>query len=128
MRKVGAFFYVGPQAVPFLGFAIEEWLAEDFWVNRLHAEDREWVQITRGEAVENRKSFECEYRMIRADGRVVWVRDMMSVIHTKEAGTVLGGFMLDVTYRRYTRIRFVKAGILSNRSPAPRRSSFTCTT
>jgi PAS domain S-box-containing protein len=98
----GRFFYVGPQAVPFLGFAIEEWLTDDFWVNRLHPEDREWVRITRGEAVENRKSFECEYRMVRADGRIVWVRDMMSVIHSTEAETVLGGFMLDVTYRRYT--------------------------
>lgn len=100
--KTGRFFYVGPQAVPFLGFPIEDWLREGFWMERLHPEDREWVVITRAEAVENRKSFECEYRMLRADGRVVWVRDMLSVIPSAEAGAILGGFMLDVTYRRYT--------------------------
>ena len=100
--KTGRFFYVGPQAVPFLGFPIEDWLREGFWVERLHPEDREWVVITRAEAVENRKSFECEYRMLRSDGRVVWVRDMLSVIPSAEAGAILGGFMLDVTYRRYT--------------------------
>jgi len=100
--ETGRFFYVGPQAVPFLGFPLEDWLTEDFWLNRLHPEDREWVQITRAEAVENRKSFECEYRMVRADARVVWVRDIMSVIPSTTAGAVLGGFMLDVTYRRYT--------------------------
>lgn len=100
--KTGRFFYVGPQAVPFLGFSVEEWMQEGFWVNRLHPEDREWVVITRSEAVEKGKSFECEYRMLRADGRIVWVRDMLSVIPSAEAGLILGGFMLDVTYRRYT--------------------------
>ena len=43
--KTGRFFYVGPQAVPFLGFAIEEWMGENFWVDRLHPEDRERVAI-----------------------------------------------------------------------------------
>ncbi len=100
--KTGRFFYVGPQAVPFLGFPIADWMQEGFWVNRLHPEDREWVTITRSEAVEKGKSFECEYRMLRADGRVVWVRDMLSVIPSAEAGSILGGFMLDVTYRRFT--------------------------
>jgi PAS domain S-box-containing protein len=100
--KTGRFFYVGPQAVPFLGFPLEDWLSEDFWANHLHPEDREWVLITRGEAVEKRKNFECEYRMIHADGRTVWVRDIMSVIPSSEASAILGGFMLDVTYRRYT--------------------------
>ena len=100
--KTGRFFYVGPQAVPFLGYALEDWLQEGFWVDHLHPEDREWVMITRAEAVEKGKSFECEYRMLRADGRIVWVRDMLSVIPSAEAGLIVGGFMLDVTYRRYT--------------------------
>lgn len=100
--KTGRFFYVGPQAVPFLGFPLDEWMQEGFWANRLHPEDREWVTITRAEAMEKGKSFECEYRMLRADGRTVWVRDMLSVIPSGEAGMIVGGFMLDVTYRRYT--------------------------
>ena len=100
--KTGRFFYVGPQAVPFLGFPLEEWMQDGFWVNRLHPEDREWVMITRAEAMEKGKSFECEYRMLRADGRTVWVRDMLSVIPSSEGGLIAGGFMLDVTYRRYT--------------------------
>ena len=100
--KTGRFFYVGPQAVPFLGFPLEDWMREGFWIDRLHPEDREWVVITRSEAIENGKSFECEYRMVRSDDRIVWVRDMLSVIPTAESGSILGGFMLDVTYRRYT--------------------------
>jgi PAS domain S-box-containing protein len=100
--KTGRFFYVGPQAVLVLGFPLEEWMRENFWVDRLHPEDREWVLITRAEAIEKRKSFECEYRMLRSDDRIVWVRDMLSVIPSAEAGAILGGFMLDVTYRRYT--------------------------
>ena len=104
--RSGRFSYVGPQAVAFLGFPMEAWLEEGFWEGRLHPEDREWVKITRMEAVGRGKSFECEYRMVRMDGRTVWVRDMLSVIPSAGpvtgTGPVLGGFMLDVTYRRYT--------------------------
>ena len=98
----GRFFYVGPQAVKFLGFPLDEWMRENFWVSRLHPEDREWVVLTRSEAVERRKSFECEYRMIHAEGRIVWVRDIMSVITSGESGSILGGFLVDVTFGRYT--------------------------
>ncbi len=95
------FRYVGPQAAEFLGFPIEEWRDENFWRSRIHPQDLEWVEVVHAEALEKSNSFESEYRMIRADGRIIWVRDMMRVM-SSSAGRVLGGFMLDVSYRRET--------------------------
>jgi len=102
------FTYVGPQAASFLGFPIDEWSKEDFWRDHIHPEDREWVEVVQSEALEKAASFESEYRMVRADGREIWVRDMMRAISTP-AGRILGGFMLDVTYRRATEASLQKS-------------------
>jgi PAS domain S-box-containing protein len=102
------FTYVGPQAISFLGFSIDEWAVEGFWRNRIHPEDREWVDVVQSEALEKGDSFESEYRIVRADGRVIWIRDMMRVI-SSNTGRILGGFMLDVTYRRATEASLQKS-------------------
>jgi len=102
------FTYVGPQAVSFLGFSIDEWPKDGFWRARVHPDDLEWVEVVQSEAMEKGDSFESEYRMIRADGRVIWVRDMMRAI-SSNAGSFLAGFMLDVTYRRATEASLQKS-------------------
>jgi PAS domain S-box-containing protein len=102
------FTYVGPQAISFLGFSIDEWSKEGFWSKRIHPEDRDWVEVVQSEALEKGDSFESEYRVVRADGRVIWIRDMTRVI-TSNAGRILGGFMLDVTYRRATEASLQKS-------------------
>lgn len=94
------FTYVGPQAFLLLGHPLESWLEGGFWENVVHPDDQGWVKVVRGEALEKRENFECEYRMIRADGRVVRVREIVSVLSSEESGSVLGGFFFDVTQRR----------------------------
>ncbi|MDB6149785.1 MAG: putative Sensor histidine kinase [Chthoniobacter sp.] len=96
----GRFTYVGPQAERFLGLSTDEWLEPGFWDRRVHPEDREWVSIVRGEAIHKGQSFECEYRMIRKDEQVVWTREIVSLLPTGTGYGTLGGFMLDVSYRR----------------------------
>ena len=46
------------------------------------------------------KPFEFEYRMIGADGRVVWLKDMVSVIVENDRPVILRGLMVDVTARK----------------------------
>ena len=121
------FTYVGPQAVSFLGFSMNEWSKEGFWRARIHPEDRDWVEVVQSEALEKGASFESEYRMIRADGRVIWIRDMMRVISTN-AGRILGGFMLDVTYRRATEASLQKSQYSSSSSLTRLQSSCISTT
>jgi len=98
--ETGAFTYVGPQAEKFLGVPVEEWLQPGFWARKVHPEDRGWVSIVRSEAVDKRQPLECEYRMIRADQRVVWAREIVSVLSEVQDAHTIGGFILDVSYRR----------------------------
>ena len=71
-----------------------------FWEMVVHPDDQGWVKVVRGEALEKRENFECEYRMIRVDGRVVRVREIVSVLSSEENGSSVGGFFFDVTQRR----------------------------
>lgn len=98
--ETGVFTYVGPQAADFLGYPTESWLEPDFWSRAVHEEDRKWVSIVRCEAITKRQRFECEYRLVRADGQIVWIREIVSVLPGEDGSPALGGFILDVTYRR----------------------------
>jgi PAS domain S-box-containing protein len=94
------FTYVGPQAPDALGYAVEDWYRPDFWVDHLHPDDRE-------AAVEYRRrhgimalDYEFEYRMISADGRLVWFQDIVHVIRDEAGPLTLRGFLIDITSRK----------------------------
>ncbi|MBN3879972.1 MULTISPECIES: PAS domain-containing hybrid sensor histidine kinase/response regulator [unclassified Nostoc] len=95
--KTWRFIYVGPQAVDLLNYPIAEWYEENFWVNHLHPDDKKNSVRFCQEATARCENHELEYRMLAADGRVVWLRDIVSVV--EEAGTaiMLRGFMFDIT-------------------------------
>ncbi len=91
------FTYVGPQAVRILGYPAEEWLEDGFWVDHIHPEDRERAVKYCLEASSQKQDFEFEYRMLAADGRVVWMRDIVTVVPGVGGSSKLRGFMLDIT-------------------------------
>ncbi|MEH1827070.1 MAG: PAS domain S-box protein [Nostoc sp.] len=95
--KTWRFTYVGPQAVDLLNYAIAEWYEENFWVNHLHPHDKQKSVCFRQEATARCENHELEYRMLAADGRVIWLRDIVSVIEEAGTPTMLRGFMFDIT-------------------------------
>ncbi|MFI5054343.1 MAG: PAS domain-containing protein, partial [Acidimicrobiia bacterium] len=66
--------YISPQIEALLGYPRERFMDDpDFWFSIVHAQDRERVE-TAGSAITQRGvPFDLEYRMIAADGSVVWV-------------------------------------------------------
>ncbi|MEH2052220.1 PAS domain S-box protein [Nostoc sp.] len=95
--KTWRFTYVGPQAVDLLNYAIAEWYKENFWVNHLHPHDKQKSVCFRQEAAARCENHELEYRMLAADGRVIWLRDIVSVVEEAGTPTMLRGFMFDIT-------------------------------
>jgi PAS domain S-box-containing protein len=94
------FTYIGPQAVGLLGYPVEAWYEAGFWSDHLHPEDRDQAihfcqtETRRGE------DHEFEYRMITADGGVVWIRDSVNVVNSPGGPVALRGFMFDITERK----------------------------
>lgn len=91
--------YVGPQADDLLGLPIERWTAEDFWSTVVPPDDQATMLEVRRNTAEARGRHEVDYRLERADGRVVWVAEVLGFVETDEGG-VLRGFLWDVTGRK----------------------------
>lgn len=96
------FTFVSQQAERFLGYPVEQWLTEPgFWSSHIHPDDREWAVGFCKRAVEERKDHAFEYRMVAADGHLVWLSDVARVI-TDATGNVsqLRGVMVNITEQR----------------------------
>jgi PAS domain S-box-containing protein len=75
------FSFVSQRAQTVLGFPTERWLAEaDFFSTRIHPEDRAKVVATCRAALARGEDHELEYRALRNNGNVVWLRDIVHVV------------------------------------------------
>jgi len=93
--------YVGPQASTILGFPAQDWYCENFWEDHLHPDDSEWVVRTCRENSYHQRNFSLEYRMLGADGRIVWVQDLVTVlVDEADRPKLLQGLMVNVTERK----------------------------
>lgn len=74
------FTFVNEQAERILGYPARLWLDDpEFWPNHLHPQDRAAAVQLRATAASRGGIHEFEYRMIAADRRVVWLREMVAV-------------------------------------------------
>ena len=89
--------YVSEQAERLLGYPVADWMRPNFWQSRLHPDDRQWAVEACRCAVNEHRNHSFEYRVIAADGRTVWVRDVTSVLIAAGVPTKLCGIMLDIT-------------------------------
>ncbi|HKS37991.1 MAG TPA: PAS domain S-box protein [Verrucomicrobiae bacterium] len=95
------FNFVSSQAERILGYPVEQWLREDgFWANHIHPDDRDTAVNFCVGATARREDHQFEYRMIAADGRVVWVRDFVTVTVLESGQVLLRGVIVDITERK----------------------------
>ena len=92
--------YVAPQSADILGYPPDAWTDMAFWIAHLHPEDREWASQYCAECTAQGRDHEFEYRFLAADGRVVWIRDVVSVEKRAGRPALLHGFMLDITEQK----------------------------
>ncbi|CAA9469742.1 MAG: diguanylate cyclase/phosphodiesterase (GGDEF & EAL domains) with PAS/PAC sensor(s) [uncultured Rubrobacteraceae bacterium] len=105
------FTFVSDQAEAILGYATQRWTREpSFWQDHIHPEDREWAVSFCRKAVAEKKDHDFEYRMISADGRVVWLRDIVRVGFEDGVPSQLFGVMVDITERKWAQEEFERLG------------------
>ena len=93
--------FVSDHARVMLGHAPERWTEDPgFWPGILHPEDRPWVLRAWEALAHDHHDQAIEYRMLAADGRVVWVRDVMRVSVDGEGAVHVRGVTVDITARR----------------------------
>ncbi len=130
----GRFTYVSREAVDLLGYPAGAWLESPaFWIDHMHPDDREWAPAYCRSESARLAMHRFEYRMLAADGRVVWLEDIVRVIAENGRPVELVGIMLDITGRkqaesslRLSRQVFDNA-VEGCSSPTPTRPSWTRT-
>jgi two-component system, cell cycle sensor histidine kinase and response regulator CckA len=92
------FLYVSEEAERLLGYPGHRWLDEpDFWKEHIHPDDREGSVAFCAEQTQRLAPHSFEYRMLAADGRTVWLKDLVRVIAEGGRPKELVGVMVDVT-------------------------------
>src|ERR1043165_3060596 len=90
--------YISPRIEALTGYTPEEWQADsDLWVKSIHPEDRARIAEADKKSFEHKSRFLEEYRIIRRDGRTIWVKEDANLIYDSE-GTPLywQGILLDI--------------------------------
>ncbi len=91
------FTYVSDEGPKLLGRSLEDWKSPGFWPAAIHEDDREWAMSFCAGATNRGEDHEFDYRMRRADGSVVWVRDIVAVETRDGTPYRLSGMLIDVT-------------------------------
>lgn len=94
------FTFVSQQAEKILGYPLKQWLEPNFWREHTHPDDTDWCSAFCVDSTKRRQDHEFEYRMIAADGSVVWLHDIVSVKVEPNGAPLLRGIMLDITKRK----------------------------
>ena len=95
------FSFISKEAERVLGYPVERWLSEPtFWKDHVHPEDREWALQYCQTATAEKRNHQFEHRMIAADGSVVWLRDLVTVVVEGDRVTRVRGLMVDLTNRK----------------------------
>ena len=94
------FTYVGPQAVDLFGYPLADWYAENFWQNSIYREDRDQAVGFCEAATDRGEDHDLEYRMTAADGRLVWIHYLVTVVPSDAVPNRLRGFMIDISEKK----------------------------
>lgn len=94
------FRYVGPQAAKLLGYPVEDWYAEGFWIEKMFPADRAEFESALRQAFVQRASLQLTHRMVRQDGQVIWVQDFIAIPKTRSGTYLFRGCLVDITGRK----------------------------
>jgi PAS domain S-box-containing protein len=94
---IGSLDYIGPQVERMFGYPACDWLQPNFFWGRIHPDDVPAVLAQEKDFGQNRESYELEYRMVAANGRVLWVRDIVHLVDTGIAPKTGFGVLVDIS-------------------------------
>jgi len=93
--------YVSPHAEELLGYPRAHWLVPGFWHNIIHPADLTRAETFCYRETQAKRDHSLDYRVITADGRCLWVRDIVSLIEHGHQ-PVMRGLMIDISEAKRT--------------------------
>jgi PAS domain S-box-containing protein len=100
LGTTGQWLYVSPQVETILGYSVDEWLANSRdWLKFVAPEDHATIEAAE-EASRRGEPFQAEYRILRKDGKQMWVSDTAVVVPGSDRHPVMEGIIVDITDRK----------------------------
>ena len=94
----GQLTYVSDSAERVLGYSAAEWMSTPlFWEQRIHPDDRAQAAAEYHLATAEGRSYQSTYRMIDAQGEIVWIHEVVSIIDRDNDSMLVRGLMVDIT-------------------------------
>src|SRR6266849_3688505 len=94
--------FISQGAERLLGYPVERWLTEpDFWAKHVYPEDQKHALALCREAAQQGRDYELEYRLIAADDRPDWLRNIVRVVIDSEGRPQkLRGVTVEITEQK----------------------------
>lgn len=91
--------YMSPRIEELTGYTAEEWSADPtLWTSSIHPDDRERIVQKDIESNQSGSRFLEEYRLVRRDGTIVWVKEDTNLIRDQKGQPLYWqGILLDIT-------------------------------
>ena len=95
----GTTLYISPRVEELTGYTPDEWCADlNIWIKSIHPEDQGRIAERDQRTHESGERFQEEYRFIRRDGRVIWIKEDTNLIRDRDGNRLYWqGLLLDIT-------------------------------
>src|SRR5688572_9487651 len=91
--------YISPRVEELTGYTPDEWREDlNIWINLIHPEDRKRIEEKDQRTHESGMRFQEEYRLIRRDGRIIWIKEDTTLVRDRDGNPLYWqGLLLDIT-------------------------------
>ena len=90
--------YISQKVVDLFGYSLNKWMNdENFWLDHIHNDDVFNVKKAIENGLQNNIDFELEYRFIKSDTSIAWIKDVVNINTDSDSNKVMVGLMIDVS-------------------------------
>jgi PAS domain S-box-containing protein len=99
--EIATAVYVSPQYERLTGYSPAERVADPgLWMRMIHPDDRDRVMAESTRTNETGEDYDVEHRIVRRDGRILWVHDHGLLVRAPDGTSGWQGVLTDITDRK----------------------------